>query len=124
MGWKARQFTLRGCQVLVSAQDGVRKTIARQQRHLIDQDIASSANFAAKTEPATQELRLTMGSAIGEVGEVQVNALHAIERERTWIGVVGQFKPTQTCILRGVGLRILGGQQLHGECQVRRGRLR
>jgi hypothetical protein len=82
---------LRKRQVLVFAQYSRIKSTALHLHQLVDEHIASGANFACKPQAAAQQKSLAEGAAIGELGEIQVDALNAFKAQRAGIDIVGKF---------------------------------
>jgi hypothetical protein len=78
--------------VLVSAQHRNVKSAALHLHQLVDQHIARSAQFAFEAEPAAQQKGLAVRTAIGELGEVQVDAFNASQIQAAGIGVIREFK--------------------------------
>jgi hypothetical protein len=71
-------------------QHGHVKTGALHLHQLVDQHVARGAQFARKAQAAAQQKGLAVGAAIGEFGELQIDAGHAAQVERARVGVVGQ----------------------------------
>ena len=78
--------------VLVGAQHRHIKTGALHLHQLVNQHVAGRAELAGKTQPAAQQERLAVGAAVGELGEVQVDAVYAGKLQRAGVFGVGDFK--------------------------------
>ena len=86
------QHALGNGQVLVGAQHGHVKAAALHLHQLVDQHVAGGADLALEAQAAAQQEGLAEGAAIGEFREIQVDAVHAFERQLLRIGIVGQFE--------------------------------
>ena len=76
---------------------------------LVDQHIARGADFALEAEAAAQQEGLAEGAAVGELGEVQVDAVDAVKSDSQRIGVIRQL---QECHFRPVAGVICCAEQL------------
>src|SRR4029453_15027272 len=66
---------------------------------LVDQHLAGGADIAGKAQAGTQQEGLAEGAAVGEFGEMQVDALHAGQRNSARVGVVGQDEHVRAFVL-------------------------
>ena len=71
-------------------QHGHVKTRALHLHQLVDQYVASGVQLACKAQAAAQQEGLAVSAAVGEFGELQINAGYAAQVECAGIGVVGQ----------------------------------
>ena len=72
-----RQHTLRHVQWLVITQHGGGKAAALHLCELVNQYIARGHDLTLKVQAATEQKGLAESAAIGELGEVQLNAFNA-----------------------------------------------
>src|SRR3989344_3888854 len=79
------------------------KARALHLHELVDQHITRGADFASKAT-AAQQKGLAERTAIGEVGEVQIHAFHAFQRQGCGVGIVGQRYHAGVAFRRGLGL--------------------
>jgi hypothetical protein len=63
------------------------KTAALHLHQLVNQHIAMRANITSKTSTA-QDKSLTKSATIGELGKVQIDALHSVQANRMRVSVV------------------------------------
>ena len=90
-GFEAVKLGLRKRQVLVFAQHSRIKSTALHLHQLVDEHIARGTNLTCKPQAAAQQKSLAEGAAIGELGEIQVDALNAFKAQRAGIDIVGKF---------------------------------
>ena len=86
-----RQHAICYIQRLVIAQHRCGEAAALHLRQLVNQHVAHSHNLAFKAEPAAEQKRLAESSAVGEFGEVQLNAFNADQRHLAWIVRISDF---------------------------------
>ncbi len=77
------------------AQHGHVEAAAGHLHQLVDQHVAGGAQLARKLQAAAQQAGLAEGPAVGELGELQVNAVDARQVQLERVGVVGQFNDFQ-----------------------------
>jgi hypothetical protein len=85
---KAVELTLGGRRIDAFTQDGHIKTRALHLHELVDQHIAGGAQLALKAQSAPQQKGLAVSAAIGEFGEIQVDAANTLQVQRARINVV------------------------------------
>ena len=72
------QLALSGCQILIRPQLSHVKTAACHLLQLVHQHVARGADFACKTGAFAQHHSLGESAAVGEFGEVQIDALDTV----------------------------------------------
>ena len=77
---------------LVFAQHSHVKASARHLHHLVHQHISGGPNFAFEAQTAAQQEGLAISAAIGELGEVQVNADHTVKLEYARVFGIGKLQ--------------------------------
>jgi hypothetical protein len=73
-------------------------------KQLVNQNVASGANFTFETEAPTQQKGLTEGATIGEFREIKVNAFNAFKVHFSGIVIIGQSHEMQGVSYRRIGV--------------------
>jgi hypothetical protein len=98
---------------LVFAQYSTAEPAAGHLLHLINQNIANSANIALKTATTSQHDRLAVGTTIGEFGKVQFDTLYPLQWVVGGIDIVGKAQHMISANIRCRGGGGGEGQKLH-----------
>src|SRR2546427_350220 len=110
---EAVQLALGVGDVHAFAQHGHVEAAALHLHQLVDQHVAGGADFALEAQALAQQAGLAEGAAIGELGKVEVDALHAGQIQREGIGVIG--RGDDGLLAFGRALVLLGGDDFHGD---------
>ena len=101
----------------INAQHGRREAAAGHLLQLVGQHVTGGADLACEAEAAAQQEGLAEGAAVGELGELQVDAVDTGQRNGARIGIVREFKHILAFGRRRMGA---GSYQFHSVHSFRR----